>query len=237
MPLFLLACAVAVAGCAGAKVTEQSQSAPVIMTRPDQIVVYPFAVDANDVTLNQGFLAKRYRQLSGENSTAEQSKIAHDTAHNVCVRVAANLSEKGYKAVCQDRGTPVVGSNVIAIDGEFTDVSEGNRARRMIIGLGVGAAVIDANVQVYQRTEESSQQIMQFATHADSGEMPGAGITGPAGAAAGGAAAIASAGVNVAAAGAKSVTSSTGFLADKTAGQIVDQLTRYYAQQGWAPVS
>lgn len=63
--------------------------------------------------------------------------------------------------------------------------------------------------------------------------MPGAGITGPAGAAAGGAAAGASLAANVAAGGVKNVTSSTGFLADKTAKQIVDQVSAYYAQQRW----
>jgi hypothetical protein len=30
------------------------------------------------------------------------------------------------------------------------------------------------------------------------------------------------------------VTSSTGYLADKTSAQIVDQVTGYYAKQGWS---
>ncbi|MGH7814582.1 MAG: DUF4410 domain-containing protein [Candidatus Binataceae bacterium] len=226
--------AIAAAGCAGAKVTKSTQNAPLSATRPDRIVVYPFAVDSNDVTLNQGFFASRYRKWSGENVTAEQDKIAHDTAENVCVKVAATLAQKGYPAVCQNRGVPVTGDNVLVMDGEFTGVSEGNRARRMIIGLGAGASVLNANVQVYQRAGAAARQIMQFTTHADSGKMPGAGIMGPAGAAAGGAAAIASVGVNVAAAGVKTHTSSTGFLADKTATQIVDIVTQYYTQHGWA---
>ena len=84
-----------------------------------------------------------------------------------------------------------------------------------------------------RRRTKVAQQVMDFNTHADSGYMPGAGITGPAGAAAGGAAAAASLAVNVAATGVKGVTSSTGYMADKTANQIVDQVSAYYTNHGW----
>lgn len=141
--------------------------------------------------------------------------------------------KKGISAVCLNRGTAPTGSNILIIDGDFTDINEGNRLRRMVIGLGAGKSTLDTVVQVYQKTDQGSQQLMDFTTHADSGYMPGAGITGPAGAAAGGAAAAASIGVNVAAGGVKNVTSSTGFLADKTITQIVDQISAYYSKQGW----
>lgn len=83
-----------------------------------------------------------------------------------------------------------------------------------------------------QQAGETSQQVLAFNTHADSGKMPGVGITGPAGAAAGGAAAV-TVGVNVAASGVKTYTSSTGYLADDTSKQIVDAMRKYFAQVGW----
>lgn len=226
--------AFAAAGCAGAQVTQQAQAIPVTMLRPAQIVVYPFAVSADDVTLNQGIIAATYRNVSGEDETAQQLQIAKDTAHNVCVTVASTLSQKGYTAVCQNRGVPVAGGNVLIVDGEFTDISEGNKMRRMVIGLGVGASTLDADVIVQQQSEQGSRRLMQFSTHADSGKMPGAGITGPAGAAAAGGVSAATIGVNVAMGGVKNYTSATGFLADKTSDGIVDQITEYYAQRGWS---
>jgi len=74
---------------------------------------------------------------------------------------------------------------------------------------------------------------LTFTTHADSGKMPGVGITGPAGAAAGGAAAAASIGLNVAATGVESVRSSTACLTDQSAKQIVSQTNNYFSQRGW----
>lgn len=233
----VLSLAIVAAGCAGAQVTGQSpQAAPITNVRPNAVVIYPFAVSADEVTLNEGFFQKAYRQMSGTDQTADQLQIAHQTAQNVCVQVAANLTKKGINASCLSRGTPPTGNNVMIIDGQFTDINEGNRLRRMVIGLGAGQSTLDTSVQTYQKTDQGSQQLAEFSTHADSGYMPGAGITGPAGAAAGGATAAASLGVNLAAGGVKNFTSSTGFLADKTATQITDQISSYYAQQGWAGV-
>jgi hypothetical protein len=229
----LLSFAIISAGCAGAKVTEQSDQASIANVRPSAVVIYPFAVSASEVTMNQGFFQKAYVTMSGADQTEQQLQLADQTAQNVCVQVAANLTGKGITTTCLNRGTAPTGSNVLIIDGNFTDINEGNRLRRMVIGLGAGQSTLDTVVQAYQKTDLGSQQVMDFSTHADSGYMPGAGVTGPAGAAAGGATAAESLAVNVAAGGVKNVTSSTGYLADKTSGQIVDQVNGYYAKQGW----
>jgi Domain of unknown function (DUF4410) len=226
--------AIAAFGCAGAQVTQSSSAAPISATPPTAVVIYPFAVDASDVSLNSGIFQVAYRNMSGEDQGAEQVQLAHQTAQNICVQVATNLTQQGITTTCLQRGVPPTGSNVLILDGQFTDISEGNRLRRMVIGLGVGASKVDTVVQVIQRTPQGTTEILDFATSADSGYMPGAGITGPAGAAAGGTAAAVSLGVNVAAGGVKNVTSSTGYLVDKTSDQIVQQLKNYYNRQGWS---
>ena len=226
--------AVAAIGCSGAQVTQQSSAAPIVNTRPSGIVIYPFAVSSADVSLNSSFLQVAYRDMTDENDTEQQAQIAHQTAQNICISVAAELTQKGITATCQQRGVRPSGNNVLILDGQFTDISEGNKLRRMVIGLGAGQSKLDTVVQVIQMTDRGSTEVMDFSTSADSGYMPGAGITGPAGAAAGGAAAAASLGVNLAAGGVKNYTSSTGHLAVKTTEQIVDLVVGYYDRQGWS---
>jgi hypothetical protein len=221
-------------GCAGAQVTQQSSAAPITATQPTAVVVYPFAVTASDVSLNSGIFQVAYRNMSGENQNAQQIDIAHQSAQSVCVKVAADLTLKGITTTCLQRGVAPTGNNVLVLDGQFTDINEGNRLRRMVIGLGVGASTLDSVVQVVQKTDQGSSELLDFSTHADSGYMPGAGVTGPAGAAAGGAAAAASLAVNVAAGGVKTYTSSTSYLVDKTSDQIVQLVVNYYNRQGWA---
>jgi hypothetical protein len=213
--------------------TPQQQSAPIASSRPSQIIVFPFATSAADVTLNQGIGARIYRDVKGEDEDAQQAQLAEGTAHDICVQVAATLANNGWNAACQPRGTPVTGANTLIIDGDFTDISEGNRLRRVVIGLGAGKSVLDTSVGLYQYSSGNSTQLLTFTTHADSGKMPGVALTAPAGAATGGAAAIAMVSVNVAAGGVKTVTSSTGYLSKKTAQQVVDQMNNYFSQQGW----
>jgi hypothetical protein len=215
--------------------TAQMESAPVASGRPTQIIVFPFATSSAEVTLNQGMGAKLYRDFSDQNQTADQAQLARATAQNICMQVATSLASNGWNSACQPRGTPISGGNTLIVDGVFTDISEGNRLQRMVIGLGAGASVVDTQVTLYQFSTGNSVPLMTFTTHADSGKMPGVGITGPAGAAAGGAAAAATLGVDVASTGVKGVTSSTGFLVDSSAKQVVNQANNYFSQQGWNP--
>jgi len=226
--------AIVLAGCAGASSQQLAQAPPAINQRPATIVVYHLAVDSADVTLNQSVVQRAYRDISDTDETADQRKLALDAAEDICLGVVTQLKEKGYNAICQDRGTKTYGDNVLIVDGAFTNISEGNRLRRMVIGLGSGQSAIDTTVNVYQLTSSRVQPLIQFTTHADSGSMPGAAIMGAPGMAAGGTAAAVSLGVNVASSGVKAHRSSLGYLADKTAAETVNSLTQYYAQQGWS---
>lgn len=223
-----LATAVLLSGCA-ASTESLSVAQPQVKQQPELIVVYPFAVDPEDVTLNQGFFARTYSDLAGTNETAEQHDLAQNAAEDICLEIATALSEKGHHAVCQQRGVPLTG-NVLAIDGEFTNLSEGNRLKRAVIGFGAGASEMDANVDVYHRTDSGVQKLMEFNTHADSGKQPGMAVMAPAGAVAG----PAMLGVSAVNMGTKAHRSSFGRLQNRTAEAVVDQVTAYSDQNGWS---
>jgi Domain of unknown function (DUF4410) len=229
--------AITLAGCAGASVANQASNMPVSNNRPTTAYVYPFAVTAQDVTLNQGFFQKTYDNLSDENQTQSQLQIAQSTALAMANAMVQELQSLGFTARTVARGAQISGQNILIVDGEFTDINEGNRLRRMVIGLGVGASTLDTKVQVYQMANGTTQQIMDFTTHADSGEMPGAALTAPAGAAVGGTAAAVSLGVNLAAGAGKAYTSTTGVMAKRSADKAVAQMSQYFATQGWIPQS
>ncbi len=121
---------------------------------------------------------------------------------------------------------------VILIKGSFAKIDEGNRLRRNVVGLGMGQSSIDCEVQVLAPAPSGYEKLIAFNAHADSGEMPGAVVMGPAGAAAGaGAAAVV--GANVGMAGAKSYRSASAQQAKNIADKITNQLASYFARQGW----
>jgi hypothetical protein len=226
-----VALAVLVAGCSASS-EKVSESEPRSVEKPESIVVYPFAVDPEDVTLNQGFFESTYRDVKGTDETAEQRDIAQDAAEDICLEVASAFREKGHIAICQRRGVPITGSAIV-IDGEFTNLSEGNRLKRAVIGFGAGASAVDTNVDVFHRTDSGVQKILEFNTHADSGKQPGMAVMGPAGAAVGPPMMAVSA-ANIAT---KAHRSPFGRLQDRTAEEIVNQVNAYFDQHGWSAAS
>jgi len=125
---------------------------------------------------------------------------------------------------------PTPGS--ILITGYFVDIDEGNRLQRNVIGLGMGKSYLDSKIRVLAPSPSGYRELIAFEAHADSGEMPGAAVMGPAGAAAGaGAAAVIA--TNAVAGGVKSYRSASTQEAKQMADKIAAQLAQYFAQQGW----
>jgi hypothetical protein len=191
----------------------QVQGAPVASGSPSQIIVFAFATSTADVTLNQGLGGPAVRELHRRGPGCGPGAVGAE--HGSEYLYGGRYQPGQQRVECSlpaARETPVTGSNTLIVDGAFTDISEGNRLRRMVIGLGVGASVVDTQVGLYQYANGASTQLLTFTTHADSGKMPGAGITGPAG-------------------------QPQAYLTGQSAKQIVSQANNYFSQQGWSPTA
>jgi hypothetical protein len=232
--LICLAAALMLAGCASASVTPDSGPPPVAASsvRPGRIVVDDFAFSASQVSENTAIGARILNSFSSTPEQQRQDAIGKEAADALAAEVAKQLGALGF-TVIRGNATTAYSEGDLLIDGEFVNVSEGNRLRRLVIGFGAGASKLDTQVNVYRVTAGARQPLLQFTTHADSGRMPGAALTMGAGAAAQGGATAGMAAANVGLGGAKTYTSQVGYLSDKTADQVVAYLSQYFAQQGW----
>jgi hypothetical protein len=103
--LLLLMAAVTVAGCAGASVNPGINGQPVSNGRPSTIYIYSFAVCAQEVTLNQGFFQKTYRDLSDSNQDLSQVQLGDQTANAMADEIVQRLEALGFVASKVARGT------------------------------------------------------------------------------------------------------------------------------------
>jgi hypothetical protein len=55
------------------------------------------------------------------------------------------------------RGQQVTGDDILIVDGEFADINEGNKLRRMVIGLRLGQSTLDTQVRVFQMAVGATQ--------------------------------------------------------------------------------
>lgn len=223
----------AVAGCTSrVHITQETDA--VGLPTPAAVYVYDFAVDPSEVQVDPGGPLQRIRsRLFGGPSESEQSEqaiaLGHQIADQVAAGLVARISAMGLPAqrIGRDQLPP---EGAAAVGGQFVDLDEGNRIRRMAIGFHQGQSSVSAAVQFYRVTSaRSAARLLEFTATGTSPPLPGAAVTMGAGAA-----------VQVAAAtaGAKELGDTLSSDADRLAAAIARNLQTFFAKQGWtAPPS
>ena len=158
------------------------------LKKPTAIVVYNFAATPEDVELNKGALNRVRMRASGD-SQDEKTKLAHKIADEFSEALVKNLEQSGFTVTRGIPGEPPP-ANSLAVQGDFQHIDEGNRARRMAIGLGAGASKVVANVECSLQQAGQAVMFASFQATSRSSLKPGAAETMGAGAAPEAAAAV-----------------------------------------------
>ena len=227
----LIGLALLASGCAKTNVRTTQEIGYTGLPAPDRVLVYNFAASPADIQQNSSLFAKLGRSMGDSSQSAEEIALGREVADALTTELVTKIGNLGLNALRSDANMPITQGSIL-VTGQFTKIDEGNRLRRNVIGFGVGQSSVDADVKVLAPGRSGYQEIIGFAAHADSGDMPGAAVMGPAGAAAGaGTAAVLA--TNAAVSGVKSYKSSSAQQAKKIAEKIASELAKYFAQQGW----
>ena len=202
------------------------------LARPDRIVVYDFAITEDEVREGQGPVKKMVNEVKGGSEEEREREIGRRVAKVLAEELVQGLHDLGFSVERVPRGTPI-GAHELLIDGEFLDVDEGNRLRRLVIGFGIGASRVATEVDVYHGA--GRRKLLDFRTHSDSGMMPGAAATMGAGAAVEGGVTVGMAAGAAAMGTVKEYHSEIERMAAHSADQAVAYLSEFFAKQGWIP--
>lgn len=201
------------------------------LPRPDLIVVHDFAVAPDEVRLRYGLVARVEEDFETERRSQQEQAVGQQVATALAESLVAEIRDLGLPA--ERASTATASGDVVAVDGQFVSIDQGDRTRRMIIGFGAGRSQVIVNVQVYDEAGERQQLLDEFQVDADSGRKPGMGPMVGVGvaAAAGVATAVATgAGVSV---GAEALSDTVVADADRAAKGIAKQLAVFFTQEGW----
>lgn len=192
------------------------------LSKPTSIVVYNFAATADEVKLNSAMLNRVRTKVSGSESETKE-KLAQKIIDDFSDSLVKDLEKTGIPA---SRG--VVGATApegsLAVQGDFSLIDEGNRTRRMAIGLGAGVSKIVAHVECYVRQTDKNTMLTEFNATSQSSRKPGAAETMGAGAAPE---------VTAAASGATELKQGAEGDTGRMAKAVAKQITKTLAAQGW----
>ena len=105
--------------------------------------------------------------------TEEQIAVGRKLGAAIAEQIVEALHELGLPA---ERATgtgvaPRMGD--VLVRGEFVDIEEGSRAKRMLIGFGAGASKLTTHFFTYVVTERGPEPVGQAEIESKGGKMPG----------------------------------------------------------------
>ena len=178
-------------GCKTARVTSEHQFAAPLSPKPVMVYVANFELSAQNIKSEEGVLSGRPgpvgrvgQRLSGD--TTDPAARARQLVDLMANSLVKELSKTGLRAVRLQPGVPFPNQGWL-LRGVFTEVDEGNRVRRAMIGFGQGQTDIQVVANVQDLSLGPPKPLYEIATDAASGDKPGAAPTlalGPYGAAA-----------------------------------------------------
>jgi Domain of unknown function (DUF4410) len=221
----------AMAGCARVS-TEHVQTTTDRLARPALILVHDYQVSPDEVQLDSALSSRLKRAMKGTPKTEDQLKVDQEVSRTLTTTLVDEIRKLGILAEPAAMASPVVAGPILSIEGQIVSIDEGNKAKRLVIGLGSGASEVRTLTQVYEVTSGDGHRLIEdFYTTTKSSRKPGVGPFAGAGAAAGLAASRVAVAGGVGAATALSQTVE----ADVKHGakQIVKDLAKLFVEQGW----
>jgi hypothetical protein len=222
--VFLACCAIAQVPGTGRvqiKAVESYSGQP--LTKPSRIVVYDFTATGEDVKLNSAVASRLRTRMSGD-AGDKKTDLAHKVVENFSKSLMKDLEKTGLP-VSRGIDGEAPPENSLLVHGEFLRIDEGNRTRRMAVGLGAGASDVQANVTCSLKQAGKDVVLTRFQAISKSSRKPGAAETAAVGAAPD---------VAVAASGATEMKQNAEGDASRMAKAVAKQIEKQIAAQTWA---
>jgi Domain of unknown function (DUF4410) len=173
-------CAVLMTGCSSAKVTGTQDLSATPMNKPEVVYVANFELPAENIKKTHSLLTPMGRGgpvrdlLLGQ--SGDPQALADKLVNLMADSVVKELSKAGIQAVRLQPGTPLPSTGWL-VRGVFTEVQEGNRLRRAIVGLGFGKTDLQVMTTTDDLANGTPKPLYQIETDAHSGRLPGAAAT------------------------------------------------------------
>src|SRR5215510_12962355 len=219
-----------VAGCARVS-TEHVEMSIDRLPRPELILVHDYQVSRDEVQLDSAISSRVERAMKGTPEAEDRLKVEQEVSRALTSTLVDEIRKLGIRAEPAAMASAVTGPT-LSIEGQIVSINEGNKAKRLVIGLGSGASEVRTLTQVYEVTSGDGHRLIEdFYTTAKSSRKPGFGPMAGLGAAAGLAAsrAAAAGGVGMATSLSQTVEADV----KHSAKQIAKELAKLFVEQGW----
>ncbi len=217
------------AGCASTEVTSRERLVTEKLPRPAKIVIYDFVANPADVPKDSAVAGQTAVKAAAR--TPDEIKAGQQLGAGIAAQLVQQIRDMGLPA---EKGSPQTKLQVndIVLRGYLVSVSQGDGAKRVVVGFGYGASELETLVEGYQMTAKGLRKLGSGKVKSVGSKSPGGAVgavsmianANPAGLIVGGV---------VKGYGEISGNSKVEGLAKSTAKVIADQLQVRFKEDGW----
>jgi Domain of unknown function (DUF4410) len=190
------------------------------LPKPAKILVYDFAINTDDVQVDKLQSMRPRHLITGDK---KPDAVAASANKKFSAELVKALAKTGIPVEHVATGTTAA-DNQMAVQGSFTSLKEGTKAERDTVGMGLGAANVQTNVDVHVKKGQDMVLLSQFSTDMKPGANTGSVLP-------------VAAGLDPAAVVAKSTVmdrrKTLNAYASKTADATAKEILKSMAAQGW----
>lgn len=160
------------AGCASTEVTSRQRLVTEKLPRPAKILIYDFVANPADVPKDSALTGQTAAKAVP--CTAEEINIGRQLGASIAAQLVQQICDMGLSA---EKALPQTKPQIndIVLRGYLVSVSQGDTAKRVVVGFGYGASELETVVEGYQMTANGLRKL-------GSGKVTSVGSKSPGGA-------------------------------------------------------
>lgn len=159
-------------GCAKTKVDGSVETYQGSLPKPSRVIVHDFAYSPDQVKPSTAIGVRLTDLATGVSLSDQETALGEAVTKALSAELVKGLTAIGFDAVLASEAEPATGTD-LEVEGQFVKIVEGNRLRRVVVGLGVGQSSLETHVQVYESGELGRVLATSFSTSGRGSFKPG----------------------------------------------------------------
>ncbi len=158
--------------CGGEAYVAMTRTPGEPLPRPDQVVVYDFAVTPGDIKLDRGVGPSMVRDMGNTTQTEEEIRVGRAVAEALAIELVDDLQSQGIRAYRAIEAPPP-SSTTLSVKGHFRKIDQGNRTTRTVVGFRLGGSQLGTSIQIYQGVGSRQRLVSEAEAATESSLKPG----------------------------------------------------------------
>jgi len=156
----------------------QGYSGGKTLPKPSKILVYDFAISPVDVQVDKSQEVRLRHLIEGDKNP---EKVGENAVNELSKELVKALKKTGIPVehATASSATP---ADALVVKGAFLEVKEGDKAERVVMGLGEGSAEVKTKVEVHLKQPDAPILVSAFQTDTTLSKNVGAAVPVAAGA-------------------------------------------------------